>query len=143
MNKTLNLYLIELAIILVLGGITLVEITNFDLFEKFFDYIKTPSAWFVGISIAYTLSSFIQKRFLDTLSKKFGDEENKEDFFLGFVITLMITSLMTPPIRDIARYFFTDFFIYFHVILMQSVMLLYVFFKLKGNYEISGKYFIT
>ncbi len=46
----------ELIIFLILGSITLIEVINFRLFESFFTYIKTPSSWFIGLSISYAFS---------------------------------------------------------------------------------------
>jgi len=144
MNKNVKFFFLELLIFLIMGVITLVEITNFNLFETFFTYIKIPSAWFVGLSLAYAFSNLFQKTLFSSFSKGMKDE-NKErgDFFGRFVVTLLITSLITPYIKDGAIYFFSDFFLYFHIIILQSMVILYLFFKLKNNYEISGKYFVT
>ena len=127
-----------------MGVITFIETINFDLFERFFTYIKIPSAWFVGLSLAYAFSNLFQKTLFSSFSKRTKDEsKEKGDFFGGFVVTLLLTSLITPYIKDGAVYFFSDFFLYFHVIILQSMVILYLFFKLKNNYEISGKYFVT
>ncbi|MEK6841895.1 MAG: hypothetical protein AABX91_01955 [Nanoarchaeota archaeon] len=144
MNKNVKFFLLELLVLGVMGAITLIEIPNFGIFEKSFTYIKTPASWFVGLSLAYAFSNLFQKGMFSIFSRK-AKEEGKEkgDFFEGFFVTLLITSLITPYIKDAAIFFFSDFFIYFHVILLQSVIILYLLFKLKNNYEISGKYFVT
>jgi hypothetical protein len=133
----------EFIIASVMGIITLIEILKFDWFQKIFDLVSLPSAWFVGLSLGFAFSSLFQNLLFSLFSKRFNKNEEKENFFVGFVVTLIITSLITPYIKDIATYFFTDFFIYFHIILMQSIIILYLFFKLKNNYEVSGKYFIS
>ncbi|MCX6749580.1 MAG: hypothetical protein NTW17_02445 [Candidatus Pacearchaeota archaeon] len=127
-----------------MGLIILVEITNFKVFESVFTFIKTPSSWFVGLSLAYAFSNLFQKSLFSIFSKKTLDEnKSKGDFFIGFIITFIITAMITPYIKEAAIYFFTNFFIYFNVILMQCVIILYLFFKLKEGYEISGRYLLT
>lgn len=143
MNKK-NFLLTEGLIILTMIGITMTEIYYFNLFEKVFSYIQTPSAWFVGLSLGFAFSSLFQKSLFSLFIKKFNKkQENKEDFFVGFLLTLVIGSLLTPYIKDIAIYFFSNIFIYFHIILMQSIIVVYLLFKIKNNYEIPAKYFIT
>lgn len=127
-----------------MGLITFIEIYGFDLFEIVFNYIQTPSAWFVGLSLSFAFSSLFQKGLFSLFIKKFSKKENnKEDFFIGFLLTLIIGSLLTPYIKDLAVYFFQNIFIYFHVILMQSIIIVYLLFKLKNDYEIPARYFIT
>ena len=143
MHKNVKFFFLELLVFGIMGLITFIEISNFGIFVKSFTYIKTPASWFVGLSLAYAFSNLFQKGMFSIFSKKAKDnEKEKGDFFEGFFVTLLITSLITPYIKDVAVFFFSDFFLYFHVILLQSVIVLYLLFKLKNNYEISGKYFV-
>jgi len=133
-----------LLILLFMGLITFLEIFDFQFFEKFFTLIKTPSSWFVGLSLAYCLSHLIQKSLFFVVSKRFKTKEDKkEDFFIGFVIVLIIASLIMVPIKNLIVLFFNGFFIYFHIILMQSVIILYLLFKIDKDFEISTKYVLT
>ena len=144
MNKNIKFFLLELLVIGIMGLITFTEIAYFSIFEKSFTYIKIPASWFVGLSLAYAFSNFFQKGMFSIFLKKVKDGgKERGDFFEAFLVTLLLTSLITPYIKDAAIFFFSDFFIYFHVILLQSLIVLYLLFKLKNNYEISGKYFIT
>jgi len=144
MRGFLKYILIETGLFLVMGIITLIEITSNSLFESFFTLIKSPSSWFVGLSLAYIFSSLMQGGLFSIFSKKRIEKgKEKGDFFAGFIITLIITSLITPYVYKGASYLFSNFFIYFHIILLQSVVLLYLLFKVRGRYEISTKYFLT
>ncbi len=144
MKKGLKFFLLVFGLCAVMGFITLMEVIDFDLFSKVFLFIKSPASWFVGLSLAYAISNFFQKRIIRFFSKKKNvDEKTSEGNFEIFLVTLILTSLMTPFIKQLAVYFFTNFFIYFHVIMLQSMIILYLFFKLKNNYEISSKYFLT
>jgi heme/copper-type cytochrome/quinol oxidase subunit 4 len=144
MKKFIKFMILEISTFVIMGLITLVEITNFNLFETFFMFIKTPCSWFVGFSLAYAASNLLQKSIFSFFKKKTKEEERqKGDYFIGFLITIIITSLITPFIKEGASSFFGVFFLYFHVILLQCIILLYFLFKIKEDYEISGKYFLT
>jgi hypothetical protein len=143
MGKFLRFILLEAAIFFVMGLITILEITNHRLFVSFFTLIKSPSSWFVGLSLGYAFSNAVQTGLFAIFSKRTRREgKEKGDFFIGFIITLIITALTTPYVYKWAEYLFSNFFIYFHVILLQSVILLYLLFKLRGNYPMSVKYFL-
>jgi hypothetical protein len=143
MNKFMKFIFIELGIFFAMGLITLLEVINPKVFVSLFTFIKSPASWFVGLSLAYAFSNAIQTGFFTLFSKKTKREgKEKGDFFLGFLITLIITALTTPYVYKWAGYLFSNFFIYFHVILLQSVILLYLLFKIRGNYPISIKYFL-
>jgi hypothetical protein len=142
--KKRNFILIEGIILFVMGLITFIEVYWFGIFETVFNYIQTPSAWFVGLSLGFAFSSLFQKGLFSIFIKKFSKKENnKEDFFVGFLLTLIFGSLLTPYIKGMAVYFFENIFIYFHVILMQSIIIVYLLFKLKNDYEIPARYFIS
>lgn len=144
MRKFKTFILIEAIIFLFMGIITALEIINFNLFRYIFTLIKSPVSWFVGLSLAYAFSNALQAGFFTLFSRKIRAEgREKGDFFVGFLITLIITALTTTYIYNWADYFFTTFFLYFHVIALQSIVLIYLLFKLKGNYRISLRYFLT
>jgi len=144
MGKFMRYLLIELGIFFVMSIITLIEIINPKLFVSFFTLIKSPASWFVGLSLAYAFSNALQTGFFTLFSKKTKLKgKQKGDFFPGFIIALIITALTTPYVYKWAEYLFNNFFVYFHVILLQSVILIYLLFKLRGNYPVSMKYFLT
>jgi hypothetical protein len=144
MKRFMRFIFIEFGLFLIMGLITLLEVDKPRLFVSLFTFIKSPSSWFVGLSLAYAFSNTVQTGFFSLFSKRIRREgKEKGDFFIGFIITLVITALTTPYVYQWAGYLFSNFFIYFHVILLQSVILVYLLFKLKGNYPISMKYFLT
>lgn len=129
-----------IVISVLMGIITFIEIYNFRLFKFLFDFLKTPSAWFVALSLSYSFSDLFKKKMFLIVSNKLG---KREDFFLGFVFTVALASMLSPYIKNLAMYFFDNFFVYFHVVFMQSMILFYIFFKVKNNYEVSEKYFLA
>jgi hypothetical protein len=144
MKKFVKFMILEISTFVVMGLITLLEITDFKIFETFFTFIKNPSSWFVGFSLSYAASNLLQKSIFSFFRKKTKEEERpKGDYFVGFLVTIIITSFITPFVKEGASYFFGIFFVYFHIVLLQCVILLYFLFKIKEGYEISGKYFLT
>jgi hypothetical protein len=144
MKKFIKFLSLEICIFAAMILITLLEITHFNVFKIFFEFIKTPSSWFVGLGLAYAFSNLFQNSLFKFFSKRAkNDEEKRGDFFLGFLMTLIITALITPFIKYWIVYFFSSIFVYFHIILMQSIILLYILFKLKEGFDISGRYLLV
>jgi len=144
MKKFVKFLTLEIILFSIITLITFLEIFYFKIFEFFFILIKNPSSWFVGFGLAYAFSNLFQKKLFKLFSKRAKDEEKKKgDFFIGFLITIVLTSLITGFIKKGAEYLLTNFFIYFHVIIMQCLIVLYILFKLKENFEISGKYLLA
>jgi hypothetical protein len=119
------------------------------LFTSLLELIKTPSSWFIGLSLAFVFSNFLQNAITSYFWKKknFGklevEQGPKGDFFPGFLATLLVTSLATPYLRQMVLYFFENLFPYFHIIILQGILVIYFVFKIKNNYPISGKYLIA
>ncbi len=144
MKKLKKFLIIEITILLVMILITIIEKTNFKIFKEIFTIIQSPLSWFVGISTSYTFSNALQVGFFTLFSKKTKQEgKEKGDFFAGFLVTLIITAFTAPHLYKWAGYFFTEFFVYFHVIALQSIVLIYFLFKMRGHYRISWSYLLT
>jgi len=127
-----------------MGLITLLEFFAFDFFEKLFNIIQEPTAWLIGLSFGFVFSNIIQG--IKTKTKKLSlvNEKVKEKgLFILFLADLIIIALVSTGVKALAISFFNNFFIYFHVLFLQWMMFLYISFKVKNNYEISGKYLLT
>ncbi len=143
MKGAIKFIFFESAVFLIIGLITIAEIKSFNIFESAVSYIKTPASWFIGLSLAFIFSYFFQNILTSFFRRDVIDEERKKDFFAGFIISIVITSIITPYVRQLILSFFNIFVPYFHVIIMQALLIFYLLFKLNGKYEISGKYFLT
>lgn len=144
MRKLKKFLFIEITIFLFMLLITIIEKTDFRIFRDIFTFIQSPFSWFIGISLAYAFSNALQIGLFTLFSRKTKQEgKEKGDFFAGFLVTLIITSLTTPYIYKWAEYFFTEFFVYFHVIALQSIILIYFLFKMRGHYRVSWIYLLT
>lgn len=120
-----------------MGIITILEIFSFDFFYNVFSFLNSGISWFIGISFGFVFSSFLQG-----LVKKIkvGAIEKRKEYFSFFLINMIISLSLVALIKGLAVSFFNQFFIYFHPLFLQWLMLLYVTFKVKNNYEISAKY---
>jgi len=127
-----------------MGGITALELLNFSLFEHFFSLIKDYTSWFIGISFGFVFSRTIGffKKGIGELKIAARFTAQREEFIF-FILNLAIMAILSTVIKEIAITFFNTFFIYFHVIFLQWILLIYLFFKLTNKYEISAKYFLT
>lgn len=140
MEKNRSFFMFELMIFVTMGIITLLEIFKFDFFEKVFQFSQIYISWFLGISFGFVFLGVLQSIIK---TEKISALEKRKSFFSLFLINLILSASLTAFIKTVALSFFNQFFIYFHVLFLQWIMLLYISFKLKNDYEISGKYFIT
>lgn len=144
MKKLKKFIIIEATILIIMTVITIIEKTNFRVFKDIFTFIRSPFSWFIGISLAYAFSNALQVGLFTLFSRKTKQEgKEKGDFFTGFLVTLIITAFTTPYLYKWAGYFFTEFFIYFQVIALQSIVLIYFLFKMRGHYRISWSYLLA
>ncbi len=139
MDKKKTFLFLELIIFFSMGIITFLEIIKFELFEKTFSFLQPYIGWFIGLSFGFVFLGF-----LNTLTRKFkiGLIEKRKEYFSIFLINLCLSFTLVTFIKVIAISFFSKFFIYFHVLFLQWILILYVMFKLKNNYEISQNYLI-
>lgn len=140
MGKNKSFFIFEFMIFFTMGIITLLEIFKFDFFEKVFQFSQVYISWFLGISFGFVFLGILQSVIK---TEKISALEKRKSFFSLFLINLILSASLTAFIKTVALSFFNQFFIYFHVLFLQWIMLLYISFKLKNDYEISGKYFIT
>jgi hypothetical protein len=131
---------IELLIFLVMGLITFIEFFNFPFFETVFNFVQNPTAWLIGLSFGFVFSNLIKK--VKAKTEKISIVKEKGHFAI-FLADLIIIALISTGVKALAVSFFNSFFIYFHVLFLQWMMFLYLSFKVKNDYEISGKYLLT
>jgi uncharacterized protein YacL len=132
--------IIELIIFILMGAITLLEFFSFDLFEKVFNLIQDPVSWLIGLSFGFVFSNLVKK--IKTKTEKLSPVKDK-GLFVVFLADLIIMALISAGVKELALSFFNNFFIYFQVLFLQWMMFLYLSFKAKNNYAISGKYLLT
>ena len=152
MGKGRDFLITELIIFIIVGGITFLEIFNFELFESFFSYIQESSSWVIGIGFGYIFSTTFTGYFTKLFSrwllkrgrrKEIETPESERTLFSAFLISFLVIALIVFFIKWMSTFFFTEFFIYFHIVFMLLVILLYLVFIIKNNYEISERYFVA
>ncbi|MEK6840358.1 MAG: hypothetical protein AABX79_00180 [Nanoarchaeota archaeon] len=143
MRDLIKFIFFGLAVFLIMGGVTFIEIKNFSLFESAVSYIKTPASWFIGLSLAFIFSYFLKNFLASFFRRKITEEYKRKDFFAGFIIATVIASFILPYARQATLYFFDNLLPYFHIIVLQSLIIFYLLFKISEKYEISGRYFLA
>jgi len=141
MNR-LSRLILEIAIFFVMGIITFIEMNNYQLFQSFVSFFKVPASWFIGLNLAFIFSYFFQNILIGFFRGGIIDEKERKDFFVGFIIAVVITSFITPYVRQLILSFFNLLIPYFHVIIFQAIIIFYLLFKINGGYEIPTKYFL-
>ncbi|MFA5953735.1 MAG: hypothetical protein WC812_04025 [Candidatus Pacearchaeota archaeon] len=146
MNKKKIFLIVELLIFLIMFSLTILELFNFELFRKIFLLLVEYISWFVSFSFGYLVSEIFKDSTISLISKfsKKRDKSGKKegDVFLGFLIIIIFVAIGISYFKDFISNIFTNFFIYFHILFMQSIILLYLFYKVKYDYEISVKVFL-
>ncbi|MEK6844978.1 MAG: hypothetical protein AABX44_01855 [Nanoarchaeota archaeon] len=152
MRKGQGFLITELIIFIIIGGITLLEIFNFEIFEAFFGYVKEYLSWFIGIGFGYIFSATFKNYFTKLFSrwllkrrekKEIEISESERMLFPAFLVSFMVLALIVFFIKLVSAFFFTEFFIYSHIIFMLLIIFLYLVFIIENNYELSEKYFVA
>lgn len=131
---------LELIIFLIMGVITFIEFFDFNFFEVVFNFVQNPVSWLIGLSFGFVFSNLIKT--IKNKTEKIKLVKEKGHFAI-FLADLILIALISTGVKALALSFFSSFFIYFHVLFLQWMMFLYLSFKVKNNYEISGKYLLT
>ena len=130
---------VEFLIFFIILVITLIEVYNFSFFEKVIGLIKAPASWFIGLSFGIVFSNII-KPIKEKVKKKINTL--KENFLL-YLANLIIAAGIAGFVKSLTLSFFNNFFIYFHILFMQWLILVYIFFKVSHNYSLSKRYIIV
>lgn len=152
MGMRRNFLVTELIIFAIIGGMTLLEIFSFGLFEVFFSNIKESSSWFVGIGFGYIFSSIFKDFFTKLFLKGIKRKNEKKGIeisgheripFTAFLMGFVTIALIVFFIKKASYFFLTEFFIYFHVVIALMMIFLYLIFIIKNEYKISEKHLIA
>lgn len=139
LNK--KFFFVEGIIFLVLAVITLLELLNPLLFTEFFMRIKEYLSWFLGLSIGPVVSSQIYSiRRKINHKKGFIPPEQRFPFFLLNIIGITVA---VSIVKDFFLSFLLRYFAFFHVIILQWFVIVYVWFKLANGFKIHTKYVIA
>jgi len=147
MNKKRVFFSIEIFIFLVMFFLTILELFQFELFRKIFLLLVEYISWFVSFSFGYLISEIFKDTTILVISK-FSNKRDKSgkkegDVFFGFLIIIVGVAIGASYFKQFISSMFENLFIYFHILFMQSIIFLYLFYKLKYNYEISIRGFLV
>lgn len=146
MDKKRLILFFEIFIFLLIFSLTFIEIFSFKTFERIFIFSVEYLSWFVSFSFGYVLSKLLEE-FLISLYYKFSKksknpEQKEKGTFFGFLIIMLFIAIGISYFKDLVDGLFNHFFIYFHILFMQAIILFYLYYKLKNNYEIPLRTFL-
>ncbi|MFH0831464.1 MAG: hypothetical protein V1886_01185 [archaeon] len=132
--------LVEGIIFSVLAVITLLEFFNFLLFTEFFMRMKEYLSWFLGLSIGPVISSQIY-----SIRRKINGKKGfipPEQRFAFFLLNIVWITIAVGIVQSFFLSFLLRYFAFFHVIVLQWLVIVYVWFKSLNNFKIHTKYVI-
>ncbi|MBI5148458.1 hypothetical protein HZA33_02145, partial [Candidatus Pacearchaeota archaeon] len=133
---------IETAVALFLLGITFIEIFDPVRFQNIVFKLMDSTSWFLGLTFGAVTTGVLKgvKSAADSVLKATSRFEGK---FIYFLTSLAIFALIAAIASRFALWFLKDYFEFFHLIFVQWFVVVYIWFKVSGKYELQAKYVIT
>ena len=137
---------IAIVILIVSGAITALEIAyKIRLLESrqplaMLGYIAVGTSWFFGLTV-----SGILKRLLIRNKDSYNHEGylRKEKQFLGFLFTIIFMFFVTTAVIGGSKWLFDRLFPFMHLVLIEWVLIIYIWFCLEKKYKFPWFYAIS
>lgn len=129
-------WIIEGLILLALGLITSVEAISFSLFNRIFISISDYVSWFLGLTVGIVVPDML-KRTRAAIGKRIKLREEPDERFWIFLLNVILFVFIVSIFQKIAITFLRTYFIFFHVIFVQWIVLVYIWFKIANKFPIS------
>lgn len=124
------------------GIISILEIIRPRMFEEFFLTISENTAWILGLTVGMVLPDIIKKLKSNTVGKMKINQQVDERFVI-FLANAAILSFVVSFARGIVIVFLKQYFEYFHILLVQWLVLVYMWFKFVNGFKVHWKYIMT
>ena len=145
--RTYRMYLIiAVVILLVSGAITVLEIAyKIRLLESrqplaILGYIAVGTAWFFGLTISGILKRLV---FWERTNYNAEGYLRKEKQFLGFLFTIIFMFFITSLVIGGSRWLFDRLLPFMHLVLIEWVLIIYIWFCLEKKYRFPWFYAIS
>ncbi len=135
-------WITEGLILLALGLITSVEAISFSLFNKIFLAISEYVSWFLGLTVGIVVPDML-KRTRAAIGKRIKLRGEPDERFWMFLLNVILFVFIVSLFQKIAITFLRTYFIFFHVIFAQWIVLVYIWFKAANKFPLPLKYLFT
>ncbi len=141
MDGDRKFWLIESLILIFLAFFTLLEIFDYLFFKEIFMRLSEYLSWFLGLTVATVVPDWIYKvkYKIDRIIGRFLPNER----FVFFFMNLIFMTITVALAKQLAIFFMKRYFEFFHVIITQWLIIVYVWFKYVHEFKIHIKYVIA
>ncbi|MFH1248957.1 MAG: hypothetical protein V1660_02290 [archaeon] len=129
------------AIFLALFSLTIIEIINQNIFAEFFMRIREHVSWILGITIGMVMPNILLRIRYGAFRREFTPKID-ERFYMFLANTSLLVFIVSFG-RGIIVLFFTEYFEYFHLITVQWLIIVYLWFKFVNGFKISWRYIVS
>lgn len=132
---------IEAAIFTFLAAFTLLEIFDYLFFKELFMRMSEYLSWFLGLTVATVVPDWISmvKYRIDRMMGRFLPNERFVFFFMNLIFMTVTVALA----KQLAIFFMKRYFEFFHIIITQWLVVVYIWFKFVHDFKINLRYVIA
>lgn len=140
-DENKSFLLIESAIFAFLALFTLLEIFDYMFFKEIFLRLSEYLSWFLGLTVATVVPDWISmvKYRIDRIMGRFLPNER----FVFFFMNLIFMTLTVTLAKQMAIFFMQRYFEFFHIIMAQWLVVVYIWFKFVHDFKINLRYIIA
>jgi len=142
MEQQQKFKLYVLSLFLFIGIITILEIFNENLFAEFFMKINNHVAWILGLTVGMVVPNILLRIKSHAFGRRLSNVQINERFII-FLANASILAFIVSLARGIVLVFLTEYFEFFHIIITQWLVLIYIWFKGVNGFRISARYIIS
>lgn len=141
MDEDRKFWLIESLIFAFLGVFTLLEIFDYLFFKEIFMRMSEYLSWFLGLTVATVVPDWIYKvkYKIDRIMGRFLPNER----FVFFFMNLIFMTVTVVLAKQLSIFFMKRYFEFFHIIITQWLVVVYIWFKFVHDFKINKRYVIT
>lgn len=133
------------ALFFFLGLVTILEIFNKHIFAELFLRMSSNISWILGLTVGMVVPDILLRIRSHTIgkhiTKRFFPETDER--FLLFLANAAILTFIVSLARGIVVVFLTDYYEYFHLIIIQWFVLVYLWFKFINGFKTEWKYVLA
>jgi len=141
MEKQQKFRLYVLSLFLFVGVITILEIFNANLFAELFIKMSNNAGWILGLTVGMVVPDILAR--IRTRIKKIVYKESVDERFVIFIANAALLAFVVSLARGIVMVFLQSYYEFFHIILVQWLVIVYLWFKFANGFRISARYIIA
>ena len=138
-QQKFKLYVVFLS--LAIGLITVLEIFNANLFAELFIRMSNNAGWILGLTVGMVVPDILVK--IRSKIKRVVYNDKVDERFVIFIANAALLAFVVSLARGIVMVFLQSYYEFFHIILVQWLVLVYLWFKFINCFRISARYIVS